>query len=114
MACCLSLLFTGSFVTIDKLEGHPGNLSFIQKIFTILLSCSSFYFLAQHHQKVDSQTSACPHPSGKHSQPCFTVCDVQALADEHEAALGAGSPEARIAHQQEIALGARGMTSQSL
>lgn len=38
----------------------------------------------------------------------------QALADEHEAALGAGSPEARIAHQQEIALGARGMTSQSL
>ncbi|KAL0041049.1 hypothetical protein WJX77_003331 [Trebouxia sp. C0004] len=38
----------------------------------------------------------------------------QAITDEQQAALSAGSAQARIAHQQELALGSRSTTSRSL
>ena len=40
--------------------------------------------------------------------------DVQAITDEQQAALSAASSQARIAHQQELALGSRSTTSRSL
>jgi len=40
--------------------------------------------------------------------------DAQAIVNEQQAALSSGSAQARIAHQQELALGGHNTTSRSL